>query len=391
MLFVFFVALTYATYSQNSKITEIPDITEMDSTRVSSWIIGIGFNAVDDTGTVFDDVFDVNEGWNAVPYPSRLSFGRYYKSGLGLEGIFTYNRYKAGKLVDNFPLEEDANYFGLDTRLSYDLNKIIGETGWFDPYVGAGVGFTSANKKSRGTINAVVGFRIWFTENFGMDVNSTGKWGMNQNYKNHKQHAIGLVYRFIDEKELSRKNQKLLALQEELALEQIKIEDSIALVNQQQEEALLLAQQAAKQKEDEAEQARLVQLEQDKLEAKNMVQGEIDSLENLYFAFDSYQLTNTSKTELNKLIGILNTYPEITLEITSHTDSRGSRAYNQTLSESRLKSTLDYLFDNSIDEDRIEGKAFGEDQLINSCNDGTKCSEEMHKANRRSEINIVKF
>ncbi|WP_299779375.1 OmpA family protein [uncultured Formosa sp.] len=395
ILLVFFVAFTLATFAQTSEITdlkdtsEIAEITELDSTNVSFWMVGLGFNAIDDSGTAFDDVFDVSEAWSAVPYPSRISIGRYFKSGLGVEGIFAYNKYKKGKMVDNYELTEDEDYFSADSRLSYDLNKVIGETGWFDPYVGAGIGFTRAHNNSRATYNGVIGFRTWFSDRFGLDVNSSGKWAMNPNFKNHIQHAIGVVYKFDVEKDLSKKDKEKLALQAALAKEQDRITDSIASADKAKADAAFLAQQLAKQKADAAEQDRLAQLEKEKLEAKNKIQSEIDSLDNLYFAFDSYHLTASSKSILNELMLILGEHPEMTIAITSHTDSRGTTAYNQTLSEKRLKSTLDYLFEKGIETNRIEGKAFGESQLLNECDDNTKCTESKHRENRRSEIKIV--
>ena len=62
-------------------------ITKKDSTIVSSWIFGIGFNAVDDSDDTFHRLFDRKDAWNAVPYPSRLSKRKYFKSGLGIEAI----------------------------------------------------------------------------------------------------------------------------------------------------------------------------------------------------------------------------------------------------------------------------------------------------------------
>ncbi|QDO95723.1 OmpA family protein [Formosa sediminum] len=221
-----------------------------------------------------------------------------------------------------------------------------------------------------------------------MDVNSTGKWGMNQNFRNHKQHAIGVVYRFDVDKKLNKKDQeKIDGLEASLLAEQTRVQDSIADANKANAEAVLLAKQQA----EAAEKERLALIEKEKAEKKNKIQGEIDNLDSIYFAFDSSNLTTTSKTVLNNLLSILNTYPELTLEITSHTDSRGSAAYNQVLSEKRLKSTLDYLLNNGIEKNRIEGKAFGESRLINRCDENTKCTEDMHKENRRSEIHVIEF
>src|SRR5690606_30001452 len=109
----------------------------------------------------------------------------------------------------------------------------------------------------------------------------------------------------------------------------------------------------------------------------------------VHFAFDSASLTNAGKKTLSDLTSILNEYPKLQLEISSHTDSRGTSHYNQSLSERRLKSTLDYLTNTGVETGRIVGKAFGEEQLLNECDDNTKCSESKHKENRRSDFKII--
>ena len=154
------------------------ELTKKDSIVQSYWLVSLGTNIVDDSGDEFGELFDLSEGWNMVPYPSRVSVGRYFKNGLGLEAIGSYNRYKEGKIVDNVVNPEDVDYWGLDFRVSYDLNMILGETGFFDPYIGIGAGYTDANNQGRGTYNAVIGFRTWFSDHWGLDFNSTGKWAM---------------------------------------------------------------------------------------------------------------------------------------------------------------------------------------------------------------------
>ena len=91
------------------------------------------------------------------------------------------------------------------------------------------------------------------------------------------------------------------------------------------------------------------------------------------------------------MISILNKNPELVIEITSHTDSRGNDDYNKKLSERRLKSTLNYLFENGIAKERIVGGAYGEEKLTNECDNNTKCFDNKHNKNRRSEIKIISF
>ena len=75
-------------------------LTSKDSIVQSSWVLGLGFNIVDETATPFGDTFlDIKDTWNAVPYPSRISIGRFFKNGLGIEAIGTYNKYKVVRLL----------------------------------------------------------------------------------------------------------------------------------------------------------------------------------------------------------------------------------------------------------------------------------------------------
>ncbi len=247
--FLLFSILLCSTISAQNTEEDL-QITAKDSIVTSSWIFGVGVNAVDDSGNVFNGLFDISDEWNMVPFPSRISIGRYFKSGLGVEAIGTYNQYKEGKIIDGVINPETSDYFGLDARLTYDLNKIIGQTAWFDPYVGIGIGYTDANNLGRGTYNAAVGFRTWFSDKWGIDLSSTGKWsiGSENGATNHIQHAAGVVYQFGIEKGLSKRGEEKLELIAAIEKEKQRQMDSIADVNRQKE-ALLLAERLKKEKE----------------------------------------------------------------------------------------------------------------------------------------------
>lgn len=379
---IFSYALTFA-QDQNLEMTEKDSIVE------SFWLVTVGANAVDDSGDEFGELFDFKDGWNMVPYPSRVSIGRYFKNGIGLEAIGSYNRYKEGKIVDNAVNSEDIPYLGLDFRVSYDLNMILGETGFFDPYIGIGAGYTDANNQGRGTYNAVLGFRTWFSDHWGMDFNSTGKWAMDtENATNHIQHAVGVAYRFEVEKGLSRKGMEKLALLKEMEKEQQRVQDSIAKA---EEEARLLAERLQKEKEA----AELAAAEKAKREAEEArrakLQNRINELGNVLFQFDSSYLTASDKELLDQLVAIMEDETSLTIKVTAHTDSRGTEKYNQWLSERRAERTVDYVISKGISENRITHEAFGETRLVNECSDGVRCTEEEHSKNRRSEFVIIEF
>ena len=359
-----------------------------DSVVASSWMIGLGYNFVDDSGDMIKELFDFKDQWNAVAFPSRLSLGRYFKNGLGVEAIGTYNKYKVGKLIDGSINSTEMDYFGLDARLSYDLNKLIGETSWFDPYVGVGIGYSEASNEGRGTYNAVVGFRTWISDRFGLDFSSSGKWTMDNSLTNHLQHSASLMYRFDIEKGLSKKGLEKLALIQENQ----RVSDSIAAAKKAEEEARLMAERLAQEKE----KARLAAEEQARKDAENKrrtdLENKIKDLGNVYFSLNSSYLSKPYKELLDKLAMLMEENPALTLKVGSHADSRGAEKYNQWLSEKRVKQTLDYLIgQKGIDASRLTGDGYGETQLTNECDNNTYCPESKHKLNRRSEFEIVEY
>lgn len=365
------------------------ELSPKDSIIESSWIFGIGFNAVDDAGSEFSNLFDIEDNWNIVPFPSRVSIGRYFKSGLGIEAIGSYNQYQEGKTIDNVVIAEDIDYYAIDLRVSYDLNKILGETGWFDPYVGIGAGYTDANNEGRGTYNATVGFRTWFSDRFGLDFNSTGKWAMStENATNHIQHAASVLYRFNIKKGLSRAGEDKLALLEEMQKEEDRVNDSIAAAKVAEEEARRLAERLEKEKEATrlaAEEAAKKESAQNEM---NQLKAQIENLGNVLFALNSSYLTESDKRILDELVTILENNPALKIAINGHTDSRGNEKYNQWLSERRAERTASYLISKGIAQERITPNGFGESRLTNECDDVTPCSNEKHAQNRRSEFTI---
>ena len=378
------IALFVGSFNVNS--AQELQLTDKDYIVESAWMVGLGYNFVDNSDYRFEQFFNVKDNWNAVAYPSRISIGRYFKSGLGIEAIGSYNKYKVGKIVNRVPNTTEMDYYAVDARLSYDLNKIIGETGFFDPYVGVGLGYTRANNQDMTTYNAVVGFRTWFSDRFGLDFSSSGKLGIDA--ENHFQHAAGVVYRFGIEKGLSKKGMEKLALIEENQ----RVQDSINAAKKAEEEARLLAERLAREKE----QARLAAEEKAKEEAEKQrrlqIENAVKEVDHVIFPFNSATITKTEKESLDKLAEIMTANPTVTLYVTSHADARGSQEYNLKLTEKRVQNTIDYMVnEKGIDASRFNGEGFGKKKLLNDC-DGTKyCPESKHRVNRRSEFEVSSF
>ncbi len=138
-------------------------------------------------------------------------------------------------------------------------------------------------------------------------------------------------------------------------------------------------------------------------------------LQPIYFDFDRYSIRPDAEIELNKILMAMIQNPGLIVNIESHTDRRGSDAYNEILSDKRAQSTLEWLVKNGIDSSRLTAKGFGENQLLDrcteldecgqelkidgcslsqfgegktKCSDGVTCSEKEHQNNRRSKFLI---
>jgi len=109
----------------------------------------------------------------------------------------------------------------------------------------------------------------------------------------------------------------------------------------------------------------------------------------IYFDFDKSDIRMQAALDLEKILDVLNQYPNMKLDIRSHTDSRGSFKYNEALSDRRAKSTINWLIKNGVNKNRLQGKGYGEYQLVNKCSDGVECTDDEHQLNRRSEFLIT--
>jgi len=109
---------------------------------------------------------------------------------------------------------------------------------------------------------------------------------------------------------------------------------------------------------------------------------------NIYYEFDRWELNETAKFQLNKLVLILQKNPHIKIRVISHTDSRASEEYNQNLSTKRANSVVQFIRSAGIDSNRISGIGMGEKELVNGCGDDVDCPETEHAQNRRTEFEI---
>jgi len=112
-------------------------------------------------------------------------------------------------------------------------------------------------------------------------------------------------------------------------------------------------------------------------------------LNNIYYDYDKWDIRPDAALELDKLVKILSENPGISIELGSHTDSRGKEKYNQTLSQKRAESAVAYIVSKGIAGERITAKGYGESVPLNKCVDGVECTEEEYQLNRRTEFKVT--
>ncbi len=196
------------------------------------WAVGLGINTVDvnafrikDIGDQFKDYLGASD-WNTLPVLSRIYVARYLDKGFSVDFTGSINNITKYPVVGptistftsdlvSFTIEDDSRaaeagqektYYSLDLGVRYDLNKLIGETGWFDPYVKAAGGAAWVEDDMAGVFTGALGFNTWFNESVGLnfetaykssDVFGDDELGHAQLIGDyHFQHSISLVLRF---------------------------------------------------------------------------------------------------------------------------------------------------------------------------------------------------
>jgi OOP family OmpA-OmpF porin len=114
-------------------------------------------------------------------------------------------------------------------------------------------------------------------------------------------------------------------------------------------------------------------------------------INNILYDFGKSTLRPESETELNGVVTILKDNPKFKIELSSHTDSIGSDAYNDKLSQDRAQACVDYIISKGIEDTRVFAKGYGKTKPVapNSLPDG-KDNPDGRQLNRRTEFTVLK-
>jgi outer membrane protein OmpA-like peptidoglycan-associated protein len=162
------------------------------------WLIGFGANAVDfyptneaGMGPWFDEFFNAEDHWNILPSISTLSVAKYVGDGfvVGVRGSLNRIENMGDMSVS------DLSYYGVDGTIKYNLNELW-DGSKFDPFVEVGGGYTWVDEIGAGTVNGGLGFNYWFTDNVGINLQSSYKHSFEDYLAPHFQHMAGIAIRF---------------------------------------------------------------------------------------------------------------------------------------------------------------------------------------------------
>ncbi|MEI6765145.1 MAG: OmpA family protein [Bacteroidota bacterium] len=109
-------------------------------------------------------------------------------------------------------------------------------------------------------------------------------------------------------------------------------------------------------------------------------------LNNIYYDYAKATLRPESLIELDKIVAMMRETPNVTIELSSHTDARGEANYNMRLSQARAKSCVDYIVSQGIDARRLTAKGYGKTKLLIT----NAQTEDEHQKNRRTSFQVMK-
>ena len=199
-LLLFFIGGLVSAQAQESMSND-----SMNETH-KTLILKLGVNLVDSTGD--DNPFSLFSNFDEMAFSSNYNVELEYRFSkwFSLAAALSNNKWKANKgNIDGIIINSDQKYLAIDLDLKYYYDEAFGwfdQNDWIELYLHGGVGSAFQADNAGVSLNFGPGANFWISEQFGVNVNGTGKWllnnGENLYATNHFQYSASLMYRFID-------------------------------------------------------------------------------------------------------------------------------------------------------------------------------------------------
>ena len=182
-----FLILCISTYGQKEQQKRIYD----------DFRLSFGINAINNLGTL--SPLNSPDDW---AFKTPFSVGIEYKLShlFAIEELFSFNRYSPKSTIDGVVLNRAANYYSADSNIKYYIGEYFLNSEKIDLFLNGGVGLYKLDDY-HGSANFGGGIFYWFSNQFGVSVQSIAKFTTGNNNddvfdSNHYQHSLQLVYRF---------------------------------------------------------------------------------------------------------------------------------------------------------------------------------------------------
>ena len=169
--------------------------------RINKWVIGVGANVVDIRTPVSIDGFLKDylnykiEDLNMAGGFYKIYVGKYINKGFSAQLAISGNTIQRGyDFATGDPLTNDS-FFAIDTKVKYDVNRLIGDTNWFDPFLITGTSFAKIANKTGVHFALGWGFNAWVTEDVGINFQSDYNHNYASKVTDYFQFSFGLVYK----------------------------------------------------------------------------------------------------------------------------------------------------------------------------------------------------
>ena len=354
------------------------------------WAFEVGVNAVDvyptgsnDKGRIdpalrgemFDEFFNANDHWNILPSVSKIAVSRYIGSGFVFTAGGTIN--KISKVGEGSV--DDWSYYGADGEIKYSFRNLIAPegNGWFDPSIGVGGGYTWFDDIGFGTANGLVSLKFWFTENIGLNLQSTYKHSFEDDYGiSHFQNSAGVVFQFGG---VDTDGDGVPDHLDKCPNEAGPVENEGCPYPDRDGDGVL-------DKDDQCPDVPGTVANHGCPEVSVEVIKQLNEYsKTILFDLGKSSIRKESYAVLQSIVDIMKEYPTTKFEIEGHTDSSCSLKLNERLSKERAASVKDYLVTIGMDAQRLTSEGYGPSRPI--ADNKTAAGRQQ---NRRVEISLKK-
>ena len=380
--------------------------------KSNPWSIGFGVNAVDlrtpdKLGDGLKD-FVGTKDFNILPAISKLSVSRYIGAGFSAEIDGTLNKIERGFGVvggdANSYSNVDNAFWAVNLQAKYALRNLFTEnSGWFDPYLKLGGGYTNIGDINNFKALGGLGINFWLNDNIGLNIQTGYHHAFKSDANDYFQHSAGIVIKFgakdtdgdgvydkddecIDVKGLKEfkgcpdTDGDGIPDKDDACPEEKGTKENNGCPFQDRDGDGVL------DKDDLCPDVKGTASNKGCPEVTETIQKQLNEYANtILFHTGKATIQDASAQVLDQIVNVLNEYKSSRFTVEGHTDSTGNKAKNLTLSQERADAVKAYLINKGIDSSRLEAKGFGQDSPIAS-----NKTAQGRALNRRVEINLIK-